>query len=154
MNVAEPRLAAPPEVVDDDPMVVHLMTTPVVAIVPTARLTVALHLLATHGVRHLPVVEEDRCVGMLLDTDIAHLLAYTTAPPAVPPLRVADLCRQAPVVTSRDRRSVAALRMRDMGVDAALVVDGGRLVGIVTSTDVIRSIADAVCPPSTSAAGT
>ena len=148
MDVARSHFAAPPEVVDDDPLVANLMTTPIVAIVPSADLSVALHQLATHRIRHLPVVDGSRCLGVLLDTDIAHLLAYTPPPTRIPPLCVADLCRRAPVVTPQDRRSTAALRMRDMGVDAALVVEGDRLVGIVTSTDVIRSIADAVGPPS------
>jgi CBS domain-containing protein len=31
--------------------------------------------------------------------------------------------------------------MRDANVDVALVMDGDRLVGIVTSTDLVRSIA-------------
>ncbi|MBV9919307.1 MAG: CBS domain-containing protein [Pseudonocardia sp.] len=136
------RQAARPEVADDDdPFVAGLMTTPVVAIVPDAPLTVALRLLATRHVRHLPVVDGPRCLGIILDTDIAHLLAYTPAPMGVPPLHAADLCKAAPVVRPRDRRSTAAGRMRDSNVDAALVVDGDRLVGIVTSTDLVRSIA-------------
>ncbi len=148
MDVVQTHFAAPPEVVDDDPTVANLMTTPIVAIVPGADLSVALHLLATHRIRHLPVVDGSRCVGVVLDTDIAHLLAYAPTSTRVPPLCVADLCRRAPVVTPRDRRSTAAHRMRDMGVDVALVIDDDRLVGIVTSTDVIRSIAEAVGPPS------
>jgi CBS domain-containing protein len=36
--------------------------------------------------------------------------------------------------------------MRDMDVDAVVVMDGDRLVGIVTSSDVVRSIADEVAP--------
>src|SRR4051794_6690573 len=54
MDVVQTHFAAPPEVVDDDPTVANLMTTPIVAIVPGADLSVALHLLATHRIRHLP----------------------------------------------------------------------------------------------------
>jgi len=56
-------------------------------------------------------------------------------------LYAADVCRTAPEVHARDRRSTAAARMRDANVDVALVMDGDRLVGIVTSTDLVRSIA-------------
>jgi CBS domain-containing protein len=146
MDAAHSRLAARPEAADDDPFVTDLMSTPVVAIVPDASLTVALRLLATYRVRHLPVIEGSLCVGMLLDTDIAHLLAYTPTPTRVPPLSAADVCRAAPMVRPRDRRSTAAARMRDMDVDAVVVMDGDRLVGIVTSSDVVRSIADEVAP--------
>ena len=140
--------AARPDVADDDPFVASLMTTPVVAIVPDAPLTVALRLLATRRVRHLPVVDGSRCLGVLLDTDIAHLLAYSPRPTKVPSLYAADVCRTAPEVHARDRRSTAAARMRDANVDVALVMDGDRLVGIVTSTDLVRSIAADVAPAS------
>jgi len=140
--------AARPDVADDDPFVASLMTTPVVAIVPDAPLAVALRLLASRRVRHLPVVEGSRCLGVLLDTDIAHLLAYSPRPTNVPSLYVADVCRTAPEVHPRDRRSTAAARMRDSNVDFALVMDGDQLVGIVTSTDLVRSIAADVAPAS------
>ena len=40
--------------------------------------------------------------------------------------------------------------MRHLDVDAVVVMDGDRLVGIVTSSDVVRSIADEVAAaPST-----
>jgi len=138
--------AARPDVADDDPFVASLMTTPVVAIVPDAPLAVALRLLATRRVRHLPVVDGSRCLGVLLDTDIAHLLAYSPRPMNVASLYAADLCRTAPVVHARERRSTAAGRMRDSNVDVALVMDGDRLVGIVTSTDLVRSIAADAAP--------
>lgn len=142
------RLAARPDAADDDPLVASLMTTPVVAIDPGAPLTVALRLLATRRVRHLPVVDGTRCIGIILDTDIAHLLAYMPSPMSVPPLYAADLCTAAPVVHPRDRRSTAAGRMRDANVDAALVMDGDQLVGIITGTDLVQSIADEVAPAS------
>ena len=140
--------AARPDVADDDPFVASLMTTPVVAIVPDAPLAVALRLLTSRRVRHLPVVDGSRCLGVLLDTDIAHLLAYSPRPTNVPSLYVADVCRTAPEVHPRDRRSTAAARMRDSNVDFALVMDGDQLVGIVTSTDLVRSIAADVAPAS------
>jgi|tagenome__1003787_1003787.scaffolds.fasta_scaffold18881265_1 CBS domain-containing protein len=142
-------LAARPEAADDDdPFVEDLMTTPVIAIVPDASLAVALRLLATRCVRHLPVVDGPHCLGIILETDIAHLLAYTPTPTSLPPFYAVDLCKAAPVVRPRDRRSTAAGRMRDANFDAALVIDDERLIGIVTSTDLVRSIAAEVAPAS------
>jgi CBS domain-containing protein len=136
-----PHLAAPPDTVDDDPLVAELMTDHIVAIVPEARLKVALRLMAANHVRHLPVVDGGRCVGVLLDTDIAHLLAYTPAAMHLPPLAVAEVCRRVPVLTPQDRRTTAATRMRELDADAAVVVDGDRLVGLVTASDIVRSLA-------------
>jgi len=143
VDTARPRLAAPPETADDDPLVADLMTDHIVAIVPEARLKVALRLMAAHRVRHLPVVDGNRCVGVLLDSDIAHLLAHTPTVTHAPPLTVVEVCRRAPMLTPRDRRATAATRMHEMGTDAALVIDDGRLVGLVTATDIVRSLARA-----------
>ncbi len=76
LNVPESQPSrSPPQCADDDnPLVARLMTTPIVAIVLGAPLTVALRLPATRRVGHLPMVNGSRCIGMLLDTDIAHLL--------------------------------------------------------------------------------
>ena len=58
-----PRLAAPPDVLDEDPPLSTVMSRDVVAIDAEARLPTALQVMATTGVRHLPVVDRDRCVG-------------------------------------------------------------------------------------------
>ena len=42
-----------------------------------------------------------------------------------------------------ERRSAAARRMHAAGVDACLVADGERVLGIVTATDVLTSLAAA-----------
>lgn len=135
------RLDAPPETLDDDPPVTELMTDRIVAIVPQAELAVALRLMAARGVRHLPVLDGARCIGLVLETDVARLLAGGRAEPGVPPLHVVDVCRQVHVLAPTASRSDAARNMHAGGIDAVLVADGERLVGIVTATDVIRSLA-------------
>ena len=49
--------------------------------------------------------------------------------------------RTAPVVHPDDHRSTAAEQMRATGIDAALVCEGETVVGILTATDLIRSLA-------------
>jgi len=137
-----PRLAAPPEALDDDPPISQVMTTHLVAITPDCPLSTALHVLASTGVRHLPVVEGNRCSGMVLEADLIRYLAggsmssldHATVP-------VSTLSRSAAPVSVSARRSNAARRMQTENTDAVLVTDGDRLVGIVTATDLIRSLA-------------
>lgn len=136
-----PRIAAPPETLDDDPPVTALMTHRIVAITPDADLAVALRLMSAHGVRHLPVIDGTHCLGVLLETDVARLLAGVRPEPGVPAPRVGALCRLAPALEPTARLSDAARRMHAEGVDAVLVTDGERLLGIVTATDLIRSLA-------------
>ena len=68
------RLAAPPEILDDDPLLTSVMSRDVVAIDAEARLPTALHVMATTGVRHLPVVDRGRCLGVLVETDLIRSL--------------------------------------------------------------------------------
>ena len=138
--MSEP-LSVPPETFDDDPFVTGLMTTPVVAITADARLPVALRVMDAERVRHLVVVDHGRCVGLLQEGEVARLLLGPATPREVPPLPVGAVCRAVPRLGSGERRSAAARLMHAAGVDACLVVEGERVLGIVTATDVLGSLA-------------
>lgn len=125
---------------DTDPVVGELMSRRLVAIVPEATTFVALRLMITTGVRHLPVVSGTRVLGMVTETDLLHALGD----PGGDRRAVVDLARAAVVVGPAERRGAAARRMYDGGTDVVVVTDGasdGKLVGIVTATDVLRSLA-------------
>ena len=134
-------LSVPPETFDDDPFVTGLMTTPVVAITADARLPVALRVMDAERVRHLVVVDHGRCVGLLQEGEVARLLLGPATPREVPPLPVGAVCRAVPRLGSGERRCAAARLMHAAGVDACLVVEGERVLGIVTATDVLGSLA-------------
>ena len=74
------RLAAPPDTLDDDPVITTMMSRDIVAIDAEARLPMALHVMTTTGVRHLPVVERGRCLGVLVETDLIRTLAQDLRP--------------------------------------------------------------------------
>jgi len=131
------RLAAPPEAVDDDPPISSVMTQHIVAITPDCPLYTGLNLLAAHAVRHLPVVEGSRCLGVVLETDIVRGVAVGG------PALLGSLVRPIPRVPADGRRSTAARAVLEGDVEAVLVTDGDRLVGIVTTTDLVRSLAAA-----------
>jgi CBS domain-containing protein len=133
-------LAAPPEARDDDPLVSTVMTSRIVGITADASLATALRLMVLNDVRHLPVFDETRCSGLLLETDVLDDLVGGF--PAERSTRtIGGLIRPAPTITTTERRSDAARSMQRAGVDAVLVTERGRLVGIVTATDLIRSLA-------------
>lgn len=134
------RLAAPPEARDDDPRVTVVMSTRIVGITEDAGLATALGLMAMSGVRHLPVFDGPVCRGLLLETDVVEHLV-TGDPVERSTQSIAGLVRPASVVSTAARRSDAARGMQRAGVDAVLVVEQDRIVGIVTATDLIRSLA-------------
>jgi len=139
MQAEQNRLAAPPDAIDDDPLVGTVMSPRIVAITPDAPLGTALRLMASGQVRHLPVLDGPRCTGIVLETDLVRAVAVGG------PAAVGALVRRVPTVPVGARRSRVARALLDGDVDAVLVVDGEQLVGIVTATDLVRSLAAA--PP-------
>lgn len=136
-------LAATPETADEDPLLMHLMTSRLVAITADAPCSTALRLMAATGIRHLPVLDGDRCRGVVFEVDLARFASSACSPLSRAMLCVGDLTRPAAPLPVTARRSDAARRMQDERGDAVLVSDQGRLVGIVTATDLVRSLATA-----------
>jgi len=98
--------------------------------------------MATTGVRHLPVVDRGRCLGVLVEIDLIRLLADGEHPfgtPVTAGLR--HLYRPAPQLPPDARASDAARCMSADVSGAVLVTDGGRVLGIVTATDLVRLLA-------------
>jgi acetoin utilization protein AcuB len=101
-------------------------------------------------VRHLPVVSGDALVGVITDRDLRH---YLFSPPVYPEIgkqsidtllenaRIADVM-SAPPITIDASADVgeAAHVMRQRKIGSLPVVEGKRLVGIVTEIDILRHI--------------
>ena len=115
------------------------MSGEVLGIVPSAPLEVVLRMMVEAGVHHLPVVVDGDCAGMLHESDVLWRLWSTTERPP----RAGSLARRPAlsVDIGADARTVAR-RMIEEGTDAAVVRGGGRVVGIVTATDLLRVLAD------------
>jgi acetoin utilization protein AcuB len=118
----------------------------------------AVQLLVRNKIRHLPVVDsEGRLCGIVTDRDLRHHLFEPQVFRAIGIEPVEQLLSKVPVseVMSAPVTSIsadaeleeAARVMRDEGLGSLPVVEHGRIVGIVTETDVLRRIvgADACC---------
>jgi CBS domain-containing protein len=143
--MTRPETAAPPETLDEDPPVTRLMSGHMFGITPDSPLSTALHLMAATGVRHLPVLDGTRCLGLVTEPDLARFVAGGTGDSSTvrATVLVSELARPAEPVPCTARRSDAARRMQAEHVDAVLITDEGRLVGILTATDLVRSLAGA-----------
>lgn len=92
-------------------------------------------------VRHLPVMDGPEVYGILSRQDVEDAwLRYgaATGAQAVGDVCSRDVLRVAPVATIPD----VARQMVARGVTSALVVDDGMLVGIFTSVDALRMLAE------------
>jgi CBS domain-containing protein len=87
---------------------------------------------------HLPVVDGDELVGIVTDRDLYRAQAEGRARPSS---RVSAVMTAAVHTTSPDEAlSRAAARMAGAHIGSMPVVDQDRLVGIVTSTDLLASL--------------
>src|SRR5918911_2346460 len=57
-----------------DPVINTLMTSRLIAVLPGTALVEALQMMNSAGVKHLPVMEQDRCVGLLSEIDMLRQL--------------------------------------------------------------------------------
>ncbi len=104
-----------------------------------ATLARARSLMIERGIRHLPVVEEGRLVGMLTDRQIERAIAASSGGDAESRLTVADACtRNVHAVGPAEPLDNVLLRMAEVHADFALVVRDDRLLGIFTATDACR----------------
>jgi CBS domain-containing protein len=115
------------------------MTSAVLGIVPAAPLEMALRTMVEAGVRHLPVVDRGHCVGLLHESDLLWRLWSTGGATSSTAAAVARTLVVA--VATTDDLCTIARRMTDAETDAALVVEEGRIVGILTATDLLRRLA-------------
>jgi acetoin utilization protein AcuB len=128
-------------------LVREVMQSPVVTVTPETTLPEALGLLQGRRIRHLPVVEEGRLVGIVSDRDVKQAMPWrATALDAheighLQRLPVRELMTRA-VVTIGPMFPVeqAAQVMAVEKISALPVTEGGRLVGIVTETDVLQML--------------
>ncbi len=88
------------------------------------------------GVRHLPVRSHGNLVGIVARSDLRGL---SSAEPVVLAMR------RDPIVCTPDARvtDIASV-MADQRKDAAIIVSGARVVGIFTSVDAARLLANAL----------
>jgi CBS domain-containing protein len=96
-------------------------------------------MMAEHDFHHLPVMRDGDLVGVVSATDVARAVALGRMEPDVP---IEKLCGAKPyVVDIRAPLADVVSKMAERGVDSALVTRQGKLVGILTHTDVSRLLA-------------
>ena len=146
MNNTAPRLIA------------ECMTASPVSIGPRQSLFEAQALMHSLGVRHLPVVEERRLIGVLSQSDLRLFESQKNARAML--VQVEEAMVQCPYAVGPDEPAAAVLdHMLKHRIGSALIVERGRLIGIFTAVDAIaclrRMVAggDADREPAAAAAG-
>jgi CBS domain-containing protein len=111
-------------------------------------LSVAQSILAWAGVRHLPVLSRDRLTGILSDRDLLSYRAKSAARGDWRKAPVRAAMHPSPQTAHpEDALTEVAGRMAISKIGALPVVDEGKLVGIITTIDVLAGeVRDAMAP--------
>ena len=132
--------------------VAELMTPAPVSVEPSESVAKAARKAHEHGVRHLPVLDKGRLVGILSDRDIRRAMASEAlaeahaeldhhSPP--PPRRVEQDMSTGLLVLAPDASiSAAAHALAENRVGALPIVEEGELVGILSETDLLQRYLD------------
>ena len=122
-------------------LVRDIMTSPAVAIPATTTLQDAYQLMREKGIRHLPVLEDTRLVGVVTDRDL-RLATSSLAPSPFPPGSAVSMVMSRPPLTAdaADPVEDAARTMRERKIGCLPIVEDGALVGIVTGLDLLDAL--------------
>ncbi len=121
-------------------LIQDIMHAPVTTIGPETSLAAAYRTMKKQGIRHLPVVSEGALVGIVTDRDLRfltrHLETTLSADDPVAGVMTAHPLTAGPL----DPVEEAARLMREHKIGCLPVLDGARLVGMVTVTDLLDAL--------------
>ena len=122
-------------------LVRDIMRSPVVAITPETTLQDAYQTMREKGIRHLPVLENEKLVGIITDRDL-RLATSALAPTPFPPgSRVsAVMCRTPMTADAMDPVEDAARIMWEQKIGCLPVMNDGQLIGIITNIDLLDAL--------------
>jgi acetoin utilization protein AcuB len=131
-------------------LVRDLMTPDPIMAAPETPVFEARQEMLSRRIRHLLVTEHGRLVGMVTDRDIrlnlpsqATSLSVWEVNYLLARLTVATVMTKTVITVGPDRDAAEAARlMLDHRIGGLPVVDGERVVGILTETDIVRAFAE------------
>lgn len=124
---------------DPDSVGAHMTAAPVTALPGMTVARVRLLMIEGHA-RSIPVVEEGKLVGMITDRDIA--FSDSTPDTTVGML----MTREVIAVSPRSSIQEAARVLLECEVEGLPVVEDGKLVGIITRSDILKTFAGEFAP--------
>jgi acetoin utilization protein AcuB len=127
----------------------ELMTGAPITVSPDTPVFEARQTMIKERIRHLLVIEADRLVGIVTDRDIrlnlpsqATSLSMWEVNYLLAKLTVSKVMTTSVIIIGPDQEATDAARlMLEHKIGALPVLDGSRLIGILTETDVLRAFA-------------
>ncbi|MBQ6349939.1 MAG: CBS domain-containing protein [Methanobrevibacter sp.] len=121
----------------------EIMTTDVVTTDPDADVVYAFEKLMKHKISSLPVVEDDKLVGIITATDVGHNLILDKYELGT---RVEEIMISPVVTVSPDDSLETVIKVMKEGVSSSgilnqlPVVENSKIIGIISDGDIIQKI--------------
>lgn len=117
------------------------MTSPALGTEPDETLEAALDAMKRRSVRRLPVLDDGKLVGIVTQSDLVAELGRGTSRRKKAAATVSSvMARQPLTVAPADTLEAAAELMHRRKISGMPVVEDGRLVGVITESDVFRAL--------------
>ncbi len=102
-----------------------------------------LELMKNHNVRHIPIKQNDRVVGIISERDLRWMGNPAMALPATDEIPVRHVMTFNPYIVEIDTPLTTVIsEMTERKIGAAIVVSSDRLAGIVTVIDICRALGE------------
>lgn len=134
------------------PSVDDYMTPSPYVIESRESLAAAHRMMQAHGIRHLPVLEEGAVVGVVSAGELYLAENLPGVDADVTPVRVA-MRRELIICEPGTPLSVVAAQMLDRREGSAVVMSGGEVKGVLTTTDTLRALIEALARSTAASAG-
>ena len=100
-------------------------------------------LMKTYDVRHLAVLDQGKITGVISERDLRLVMRSGSGVTPESRTPVSEICRRDPYVVDSNELLTRVLKeMAERKIGSALVTQDGKLVGIFTSTDACRLLAE------------
>jgi acetoin utilization protein AcuB len=118
-----------------------IMTTAVITVAPDATLAEVCEIMHSRNIRHLPVMDGKRLVGVITDRDVHGVTSNLCLAPSKPEGLVRDFMAHPPKTAHpMDSVEEAARTMRSLKIGCLPVLDDHTLVGIITGIDLLDAL--------------
>jgi len=122
------------------------MTRAPYTIEPWQKLARAHEIMRARRIRHLPVLDGGKLVGIVSQRDLALIESLPDVTPAEVPVEDA-MVEEVFVVPPDAPLARVAASMASHRRGSAVVMEGDRIVGVFTATDACRALARVLAPP-------
>lgn len=113
-----------------------IMNRKIIPVAPTDNIKLAIKKMRKHEISQMPVVKDDAAVGLVTEATIVNKMVEIDDPAKLVSLTVGDVMEECPPIISKNAgMDAVSTLLKHYAI--VLVSDSGKLIGIVTKSDIL-----------------